>query len=80
MSTVQLAFIKKGQVDDERDFLRTAEATFMPYYQLLIPYVNRLRRKMFPNGARWRAPNPPVYFDMKDISRAASDGLKKLEG
>ena len=76
----ELAASKKGVVDDERDFLKTAEENFTPYYQPLIPCVNRLRRKVFPGGGRWRVPNPKLYLDMKEILRAARDDLKELEG
>ncbi|KAF1835191.1 hypothetical protein BDW02DRAFT_568204 [Decorospora gaudefroyi] len=63
----KLAGAKKGVVDDERDFLKTAQTNFTPYYQPLLPYVNKLRRKVFPNGKRWRSPNPQLYLDMKQI-------------
>ncbi|KAI0570679.1 hypothetical protein Alg215_10901 [Pyrenophora tritici-repentis] len=79
IDTEELAKLKKGEVGDESDFLRTAKATFTPYYQSLIPYVNRLRRKVFPNGGRWRVPNPKLYMEMKEILRAAQDDLKELE-
>ncbi|KAF1980438.1 hypothetical protein BU23DRAFT_444835 [Bimuria novae-zelandiae CBS 107.79] len=75
----KLAGSKKSIVDDERDFLKIAEMNFTPYYQALIPCVNRLRRKVFPNGGRWRDPNPNLYFEMKEILRAARDDLKRLE-
>jgi hypothetical protein len=52
----------------------------MLYYQSLIPCVNRLRRKVFPNGGRWRVPNPKLYLEMKEISRAARDDLRESEG
>ncbi|KAF1934957.1 hypothetical protein EJ02DRAFT_487765 [Clathrospora elynae] len=67
LNTEELAGSKKGIVDDEQDFLRTAQTNFTPYYQPLIPYVNRLWRKVFPNGERWRAPNVQLYHDMKQI-------------
>jgi hypothetical protein len=75
----ELAASKKGVVDDERDFLKTAEENFTPYYQPQIPCVNRLRRKVFRGGGRWRVPNPKLYFDMKEILWAARDDLEKLE-
>jgi hypothetical protein len=80
IDTEELAKLKKGEVGDESDFLRTAEATFTSCYQSLIPCVNRLRRKVFPNGGRWRVPNPKLYSDMKEILRAARDDLKDLKG
>ena len=76
----ELADSKKGVVVDERDFLKTARTNFTPYYQPLIPCVNRLRRKVFPNGERWRDPSPQLYLDMKGILRAAQNELEESEG
>jgi hypothetical protein len=42
LDTEELAGSKKGVVDDERDFLKTAQTNFTPYYQPLIPCVNKL--------------------------------------
>jgi hypothetical protein len=41
---------KNGVIDDEEDFPKKAENNFTTHYQPLIPWVNRLRRKVFPNG------------------------------
>ncbi|EEH16177.2 hypothetical protein PABG_06264 [Paracoccidioides brasiliensis Pb03] len=57
MNTGELARAKKGVISDEGDFLRLAEDYFTPYYQSLIPCVNRLRRLVFPDGGRWKKPN-----------------------
>ncbi|UPX14891.1 uncharacterized protein EKO05_0005362 [Ascochyta rabiei] len=76
----ELAGSKKGVVDDERDFLKIARTNFTPYYQALIPCVNRLRRKVFPNGERWRDPSPQLYFGMREILCAARDELKESKG
>ncbi|KAF1352740.1 hypothetical protein EJ07DRAFT_135920, partial [Lizonia empirigonia] len=76
----ELADSKKGVVVDERDFLKTAQTNFTPYYQSLISCVNNLRRKVFPNGERWRVPSPQLYLDMKGILRAAQNELEESEG
>ncbi|KAF2849439.1 hypothetical protein T440DRAFT_126362 [Plenodomus tracheiphilus IPT5] len=70
-SSGKLAELKKGLISDERDFLKTVEARFTFYYKSLGPHVNRLRRKVFPNGGSWREPAPYLYHDMKEIRRAA---------
>ncbi|CAG5181461.1 uncharacterized protein ALTATR162_LOCUS9774 [Alternaria atra] len=77
LDSEELAGAKKGVVDDERDFLKTAQTNFTPFYQPLLPYVNRLRRKVFPNGERWRSPNPQLYLDMKQILQVAQNELKE---
>ncbi|KAK7178079.1 serine threonine-protein kinase sgk2 [Paraphaeosphaeria sporulosa] len=75
-STEKLAELKKGLVSDERDFLKTAEGKFTDHYQPLIPCVNRLRRKVFPGGGRWRDPNLKLYDEMKEILKAARHDLE----
>ncbi|UPX12656.1 uncharacterized protein EKO05_0003197 [Ascochyta rabiei] len=79
-SDQKLAGSKKSVVDDERDFLKLARTNFTPFYQPLISCVNRLRRKVFPDGGRWRVPNPKLYTEMKGILRAARDDLEELDG
>jgi hypothetical protein len=74
--TVELADAKKGVVSDEGDFLKTAQECFTSYYQPLIPWVNKLRRVVFPDGKRWKKPDPSLYSDMKEILQAAQDDPK----
>ncbi|VBB79756.1 Putative protein of unknown function [Podospora comata] len=70
----KLADLKKGHVSDEGDFINRAKKKFTPYYQLLVPWVNRLRRKVFPSGERWKKPQPNLYFEMRKIlSEARKD-------
>jgi hypothetical protein len=46
--TEELAEIKKGTVGHEGDFLKMAGEHFTTYYKSLIPWVNKLRRLVFP--------------------------------
>ncbi|KAI0837480.1 hypothetical protein F5Y06DRAFT_297335 [Hypoxylon sp. FL0890] len=73
LNTEELARNKKGLISDERDFVRTAEANFTSYYQVLIPWVNRLRRVVFPNGRRWQEKDETLYSQMRQILRAGQD-------
>ncbi|OJD14653.1 hypothetical protein ACJ73_09058 [Blastomyces percursus] len=73
MNTGELARAKKGVVSDESDFLRLAEDYFTPYYQSLIPCVNRLRRLVFPDGGRWKKPNFNLSRNMIDTLQDAQD-------
>ncbi|RWA03782.1 hypothetical protein EKO27_g11323 [Xylaria grammica] len=70
---------KKGVIDDEDDFLKIAADNFTPYYEPLIPWVNRLRRKVFPNGERWKKEDPDLYSKMLEILREARQDPKVLE-
>lgn len=69
VDTEELATSKKGVIADEEDFLKIAEENFTAYYQPLITWVNRLRRKVFPNGERWKKSELGLYRTMKDILR-----------
>ncbi|KAK4135944.1 hypothetical protein BT67DRAFT_461555 [Trichocladium antarcticum] len=50
--TVELARLKKGEISNEGDFIKVAEENFTPYYKSMVPWVNRLRKAVFPNGRR----------------------------
>ena len=62
---------KKGVIVDEEDFLNKVEKYFTSYYRPLTPWVNRLRREVFPRGGRWKRPEPELYSSMKRILRDA---------
>jgi serine/threonine protein kinase len=70
-STEKLAKIKKGEIGDKGDFLKSTEENFTPYYQPLVPWVNRLRKEVFPGGQRWRKETKHLYSRMKEILQAA---------
>ncbi|KAI1370452.1 hypothetical protein F4677DRAFT_465477 [Hypoxylon crocopeplum] len=70
-----LAFLKKGEIDDEMDFMKTAKECFTPYYQPLVPWANRLRRVVFPNGNRWQREDESLYSQMQDILGKARKNL-----
>lgn len=66
---------KVGTIGDESIFLKIVEENFTSYYQPLIPSVNRLRRRVFPNGERWKRPQLELYSLMKEILREARKDL-----
>ena len=78
-NTEDLAKLKLGTVSDDNIFRKATLEHFTEYYQPLIPCVNRLRRKVFPGGGRWKDPNPKLYVEMKEILLTARDELKGLE-
>ncbi|KAI1286608.1 hypothetical protein F5Y03DRAFT_380583 [Xylaria venustula] len=67
--TTKLATLKKGVIDEEGNFLKIAERSFASYYRPLIPWVNELRRVVFPNGRRWQQVNDKLYSRMRQILR-----------
>ncbi|KAJ5253720.1 hypothetical protein N7524_010900 [Penicillium chrysogenum] len=48
----ELASIKKGEISDKADFMRSANEYFIEYYRPLILYINTLRKAVFPNRRR----------------------------
>ncbi|KAH7635875.1 hypothetical protein B0T09DRAFT_317597 [Sordaria sp. MPI-SDFR-AT-0083] len=66
-----LASLKKGEVDHEGDFIKSAKANFTPYYQPLIPWVNRLRKAVFLNGWKWEKEDEGLYDRMRRILEEA---------
>ncbi|CAI6091430.1 unnamed protein product [Clonostachys chloroleuca] len=81
VDTDELAELKKGEIADEEDFLKKADKHFTSHYRPLIPWVNRLRRKVFPNGGRWKRLEPELYSSMKKILHdARRDPMVLAEG
>lgn len=78
MSMKELALIKKGIVDDERDFLSLTDS-FTHFYQPLKPWVNRLRKIVFPNGVRWVKEDMGLYARMRALLSTACETLKGLD-
>jgi Fungal protein kinase len=74
----ELAELKKGTIADEGDFLKTAEENFTAYYQSLIPWVNRLRKVVFPGGGRRKKQDQTLYSLMKETLREAQQDPKVL--
>ncbi|KAL2005522.1 hypothetical protein VTN00DRAFT_2733 [Thermoascus crustaceus] len=69
----KLALSKKGIVDDEGDFVSTADRYFTSYHKPLIPWVNKLRKVVFPNGTRRKDEDEQLYTHMKEILRNARE-------
>jgi hypothetical protein len=53
----ELAKIKKREVDNKGDFLKSTGDNFLLYYQPLIPWVNRLWKVVFLGGGRRKGNN-----------------------
>ncbi|KAH7304473.1 hypothetical protein B0I35DRAFT_445302 [Stachybotrys elegans] len=73
ISMGSLAELKKGRVSHEGDFIKAAEEDFTKYYQPLVPWVNRLRKAVFPNGGRWEKEDIGLYSRMKKILHEAQE-------
>ncbi|KAI0435803.1 hypothetical protein F4803DRAFT_573786 [Xylaria telfairii] len=71
--TEKLANLKKGVISDKRDFVRTTKSNFTSYYRPLIPWANKLRRVVFPNGRRWQQVDDKLYSQMRQILNDAQN-------
>ncbi|KAI9668712.1 MAG: hypothetical protein M1817_005196 [Caeruleum heppii] len=76
IDTTELAASKYGAVSDERDFLRTAGQNFTAYYRPLIPWVNRLRKVVFPGDKRRREEDEHLGSHMQEVLRNAREDSK----
>lgn len=75
----ELAKLKLGTVSDEDIFNSTAQENFTPYYEPLIPWVNRMRKVVFPNGGPWKVEDKGIYARIKAIFRDARRDPRILE-
>ncbi|KAI0838489.1 hypothetical protein F5Y06DRAFT_268211 [Hypoxylon sp. FL0890] len=69
----KLVRAKVGTIGIERIFLKFAKQNFTPYYEPLIPWINELRKVVFPNGNNWQKEDEKLYSQMQDILRKAQE-------
>ncbi|KAI9777873.1 MAG: hypothetical protein M1839_008550 [Geoglossum umbratile] len=67
----ELAKLKQGTVADESYFIKEIREHFTPYYQSLVPWINRLRRVVFPNDKPWKREDKELYSQMKAVLEKA---------
>ncbi|KAI0977456.1 hypothetical protein F4678DRAFT_413137 [Xylaria arbuscula] len=73
VDTMTLADLKKAVIDDDRDFIPKADRYFTDYYKPLIPWVDKLRRVVFPDGRRWQQADETLYLQMTQILNDAQN-------
>ncbi|EWC48669.1 hypothetical protein DRE_01891 [Drechslerella stenobrocha 248] len=62
---------KEGVIKGDKAFLREANDNFTIHYHPLIPWVNKLRREVFPGGEIWNRSDQELYSSMKEVLRNA---------
>ncbi|KAG6216004.1 hypothetical protein E4U50_006613 [Claviceps purpurea] len=67
---MELSCIKLGVISDYK-FSKPEKLGFTPYYQPLIPHVDRLRKVVFPGGDPRDKPFPELYSKMINVLREA---------
>ncbi|KAI0799077.1 hypothetical protein GGR55DRAFT_692916 [Xylaria sp. FL0064] len=63
VDTMTLAGLKKAVIDDEKDFIYIANKYFTDHYKPLIPWVDKLRKVVFPNNRRWQQADQTLFTD-----------------
>jgi hypothetical protein len=76
MDTEELAMLKRGMVGHEGYFIKEITERFTSYYQPLVPWVNRLRRVVFPMDKPWEREDQELYSQMKAILERARSSLE----
>ncbi|KAI9770976.1 MAG: hypothetical protein M1840_002680 [Geoglossum simile] len=74
----ELAKLKKGTIDREGDFIKEIREHFTPYYQSLVPWVNRLRRVVFPTDKPWEREDKELYSQMRAVLERAREDPQVL--
>ncbi len=74
----ELAGMKLGVVAEEDIFRSISAEFFTGHYKPLIPWVGKLRKVVFPDGGRWKRPEPKLYSSMKKFLREAREDPKVL--
>ncbi|RKK18240.1 hypothetical protein BFJ66_g1056 [Fusarium oxysporum f. sp. cepae] len=67
----ELAKLKLGTVSDDGIFASTVSEHFTDYYKPLLPWLNKLRKEVFPVGGRWKREDKNLYTRIKKILRDA---------
>lgn len=76
----KLAKLKLGTVAKEAIFVRTVTDNFTSYYEPLIPWINRLRRVVFPMDKPWEREDLSLYSKFREVLRQARQDPKVLGG
>ena len=71
----ELAKLKLGTVAKETIFMKTITDNFTSYFEPLIPWVNRLRKIVFPRDSPQEQEDERLYPRMKGILREACEDL-----
>ncbi|KAM5342897.1 hypothetical protein ACJ41O_013863 [Fusarium nematophilum] len=72
----ELAKLKLGTVAKEALFMKTVTDNTTPYYMPLIPWLNVLRKTVFPSDKPLEREDERLYSRMKDILRQARRDLR----
>nr|ODN91846.1 hypothetical protein L203_01099 [Cryptococcus depauperatus CBS 7841] len=59
--------VNPSALSNESKFLDTTRAHFTPFYKPLIPLMNKIRKKIFPNDSWWMTANRELYSLIKEI-------------
>ncbi|KAM3433167.1 hypothetical protein NHJ13734_006568 [Beauveria thailandica] len=82
MDLTDLATYKAGIISGEDMFLRSVDKNFSIYHLPIIPWINKLRKQVFPNGRKRDAGNKyrGLYLRMREILEDATKDPEVLAG
>jgi hypothetical protein len=80
LSPGKLAGGKAGLISNEQDFLDRINPDFTDYYAPLVPWINTLRRVVFPSGCRWAEQDISLYDRMRAVLEQAMRDPKVKAG
>lgn len=78
-SPTNVAMAKLGVISMEEEFLDLAKKHFTPGYQSLIPWVNKLRRVVFPGDAPSMTKRPEIYEEVYKVLWDAQEELDEQD-
>ncbi|KAH8425258.1 uncharacterized protein LDX57_003014 [Aspergillus melleus] len=70
---VELSDLKTGLIHIEGNFIKRTTKYFTEFYQPLVPWVNRLRRQVFPMDKPLKKDDPELHSNMKQILPEAQE-------
>ncbi|KAF7856270.1 hypothetical protein EAF04_009798 [Stromatinia cepivora] len=80
MDMKELGIVKLGTIAMEAVFMDTITDNFTSYFEPLIPWVNRLRKVVFPKGGSQKQEDERLYSRMKGILQEAYKDLTRAPG
>lgn len=76
-SPTKLAMAKLGIISMEEEFLDLVGRNFTSYYQPMAPWVNKLRRLVFPGDSPCMTTRPELYDEIYKLQEAQAEFAKQ---
>ncbi|KUI70863.1 G protein-coupled receptor kinase 2 [Cytospora mali] len=70
-----LAGLKRYIIGHKKDFARTMDTYCQPYFESVAPWLEKLRKVVFPGGVEYQSDNERLYSQMRDVLQKGSKAL-----